>query len=135
MTFLKKVFKPNINKMIREGDYESILELLSHEDQKVQFEAVQAIGKAGDPRAADILLEFLDDGISMASIREIHFLAQVCNMLGELGVQDGIPLMRGLLQEMESPDVLEDRSREWLENLEVLELSAGEAIRKIETSQ
>lgn len=140
MTFLKKIFKPNINKMIREGDYDSLLTLLSHDDPEVQFEAVQAIGKTGDSRASEMLLGYLENGVSLTSAGEMRFQAQVCTALGELGEKHAIPQLQEIMEiemshsqgSLSSSEEMGNQVREARDSLEMLKQAAEEAIRKIE---
>jgi len=50
-------FKPDVDKLERKGDVEGLIRALDHKDKDIRVRAAQALGRVGDDRAVDPLIQ------------------------------------------------------------------------------
>ncbi|MEW5820364.1 MAG: HEAT repeat domain-containing protein [Cyanobacteriota bacterium] len=61
MGFFDSIFKPNIEKMEEKKDVEELIKDLNNKDFNVRKDAVFVLGKIGDTRAVESLINVLND--------------------------------------------------------------------------
>lgn len=67
--------KRDFNKMERDRDIDGIVELLRDEDDKVVFEAIEALTRIGDPRGIEAMMTLVADPTTSDLIRAKAWLA------------------------------------------------------------
>jgi HEAT repeat protein len=67
--------KRDIRKMERERDIDGIVEFLYDEDEKVVFEAIEALTRIGDPRGIEAMMTLVADASTTDLIRAKAWLA------------------------------------------------------------
>jgi len=67
--------KRDIKKMERERDIDGIVEFLYDEDEKVVFEAIEALTRIGDPRGIEAMMTLVADAATTDLIRAKAWLA------------------------------------------------------------
>ncbi len=67
--------KRDIKKMERDRDVDGIIELLRDEDDKVVFEAIEALTRLGDPRGIEAMMALVADPTTSDLIRAKAWLA------------------------------------------------------------
>jgi HEAT repeat protein len=67
--------KRDIKRMERDRDIDGIIELLYDEDDKVVFEAIEALTRVGDPRGIEAMMTLVADVATSDLIRAKAWLA------------------------------------------------------------
>jgi len=67
--------KRDFNKMERDRDIDGIVEFLWDEDDKVVFEAIEALTRIGDPRGIEAMMTLVADPTTSDLIRAKAWLA------------------------------------------------------------
>ena len=67
--------KKDIRKLERERDIDGIIALLQNEDDKVVFEAIEALTRLGDPRGIEAMMTLVADASTSDLIRAKAWLA------------------------------------------------------------
>jgi len=89
------LFKPNIKKMAEKKDIKGLTKALKHKDHSIRYGAARALGRLGDPRAVEPLVQALKDD-SYPFVRE-----GAAQALGEIGETKAVPpLMKALKEEI-----------------------------------
>jgi HEAT repeat protein len=94
------LFKPNVEKMEKNKDVEGLMKALKHKDTNVRERAAEALGKLGDARAVEPLIQALKKdedraralGIDNLLIKEIY--AEALKKIRQRKVKD--PRVTGL---------------------------------------
>ncbi|OFW55545.1 MAG: hypothetical protein A2V52_05670 [Actinobacteria bacterium RBG_19FT_COMBO_54_7] len=67
--------KRDVQKLERERDIEGLIGLLSHEDEKLVFQAIEALTRIGDPEGVEALMALVADPSCPELIRTKAWLA------------------------------------------------------------